>query len=199
MTSRDEKLRTAGASGGFAGEPQMQSSGLAPASPKEGPLELSWEVFGELCRALGVKVARSGCVPDLVIGIAKGGVIPGAVIASILRCDFFSMKISRRVGTEVVSDEPRILSAAPRQAAGKRVLVVDEICSTGQTLRIALNALRQVKPAELWTATNLVKVRGHRPDFYAIETDATVVFPWDRQVVDEHGQLVVNPIYDGLI
>ena len=45
-------------------------------------LELSWEVFGELCRALAVKVAQSGYRPDLVIGIAKAGVIPGAVIAS---------------------------------------------------------------------------------------------------------------------
>src|SRR5437868_14639411 len=64
----------------------------------EGALELTWDVFGELCRALAVKVAQSGYAPDLVVGIAKAGVIPGAVIASMLGCDFYSMKISRDSG-----------------------------------------------------------------------------------------------------
>src|SRR5687767_15836276 len=109
-----------------------------------GMLELSWDVFGELCRALAVKVAQSGYKPDLVIGIAKAGVIPGAVIASILRCDFFSMKISRDVGVERVRSRPKIFSETPREAQNRNVLIVDEIATSGETLRMALNALRQV-------------------------------------------------------
>ena len=144
----------------------------------DGVLELTWEVFGELCRALALNVARS-YEPELVIGIAKAGVIPGAVIASILRCDFYSIKISRRAGTELVRDEPRILTAAPPQAAGKRVLIVDEICTSGETLRMATAAVRAVRAAEIRTATSFAKVGHYRPDFYAVETDAMVVFPWD--------------------
>ena len=53
----------------------------AKATMKDGVLELTWEVFGELCRVLAVKVATDGYEPELVIGIAKAGVIPGAVIA----------------------------------------------------------------------------------------------------------------------
>lgn len=164
----------------------------------ENVLELTWEMFGELCRALAVKVARS-YEPDLIIGIAKAGVIPGAVIASMLRCDFFSMKISRRSGAEQVREQPKILSAAPRQAAGQRVLIVDEICTTGETLRMALAAVRHVNPKGVLTATSFVRVAGYQPDFYALETDGTVIFPWDRQVVDNQGELSVNPQYHGLI
>jgi uncharacterized protein len=167
-----------------------------PGMPNAEFLELSWELFGELCRVLAVKVATSGYRPDLVVGIAKAGVIPGAVVASILRCDFYSLKISRDSGGERVRDRPKILSAAPKEAAGKRVLVVDEICTSGETLRIALNAMRQVKPAEVRTATSLIKVGGYRPDFHALETSATVAFPWDRHVVDAAGEIVVNPLYD---
>lgn len=174
-------------------------SDLAPGAPDEGVLELTWDVFGELCRALAVKVARSGYEPDLVVGIAKAGVIPGAVIASILRCDFFSMKISRDVGVEQVRAQPKILSAAPRQAADQRVLIVDEICTSGATLKLALNALRNVGPSQVLTATSFVKLGGYKPDFYAIETDATVIFPWDRQVVDDDGELIVNPQYQDLL
>lgn len=162
-------------------------------------LELSWEFFGELCRVLAVKVATSGYVPEVVIGIAKAGVIPGAVVASILRCEFHSLKISRDAGAERVRARPRILSAAPKEAAGKRVLVVDELTTTGATMKLALNALRQVSPAEVRTATSLVKVGGYRPDYYALETAATVVFPWDRHILSPTGEIIVNPIYHGVV
>src|SRR5690606_7152195 len=120
----------------------------APGAPEAVP-ELTWEVFAALCRALAVKGANSRYTPDLVGGIAKAGVSRGAVIASILDCDFSSMKISRHAGTERVRAQPRILSAAPRDAAGRRVLIVDEICTTGATLRLALAAVRNVNPADV--------------------------------------------------
>lgn len=170
-----------------------------PASLQDhGVLELTWEVFGELCRALALNVARS-YEPELVIGIAKAGVIPGAVIASILRCDFFSLKITRHTGMEEALDRPRLLTSAPSQARGKRVLIVDEICTTGETLRMAIAALRAEQPAAIRTATSFAKAGQFKPDFYAVETDATVIFPWDRQVVAETGELVENPTYEHLL
>ncbi len=169
-----------------------------PESNAPDVLELTWEVFGELCRALAVKVAQSGYHPNLVIGIAKAGVIPGAVIASILQCDFFSMKISRDVGVERVRERPKIFSAAPREAANQRVLIVDEICTSGETLRMASNAIRQVAPSEMKTASTFVKGKG-KPDFYSLKTEATIVFPWDRQIVDDAGELLTNPLYRSLL
>lgn len=160
----------------------------------QGVLELTWEVFGELSRALAVNVARS-YDPELIIGIAKAGVIPGAVISSVLRRDFFSMKITRHSGMEEVTEQPRLLTAAPPQARGKRVLIVDEICTTGETLRMAIAAVRAVRAADIRTATSFVKSGHYKPDFYAVETDATVIFPWDRQVVADSGELVENPAY----
>lgn len=173
------------------------SAKRARGMPETEFLELSWEFFGELCRVLAVKIATSGFQPDLVVGIAKAGVIPGAVVASILRRDFYSLKISRDLGAERVRARPKILSAAPLEASRQRVLIVDEICTSGETLRIAVNAMRQVNPTEIRTATSLVKQGGYRPDFYSLETDATVVFPWDRQIVNEAGEIVPNPMYAG--
>jgi uncharacterized protein len=170
----------------------------APGMPDNEFLELSWELFGELCRVLAVKVATSGYKPELVVGIAKAGVIPGAVVSSIMRCDFYSLKISRDAGGDRPRVRPRILSAAPKEAAGKRVLVVDEICTSGDTMRLALNALRQVQPAEVRTATSLIKVGGYKPDYHALETSATVAFPWDRHVMNASGEIVVNPLYEAL-
>lgn len=154
-------------------------------------------MFGELCRALALKVARD-YQPDLVVGVARAGVIPGAVVASILRVDFHSMKISRREGDEVVRERPAVLSAAPSQAAGKRVLIVDEIATSGETLRLALAAVRDLRPQEVRTATSFARTRGYKPDYYALATDATVIYPWDRKIFDE-GELVVNPRYEDVL
>jgi uncharacterized protein len=159
--------------------------------------ELSWELFGELCRALALRVYRE-YDPDLVVGIATAGVIPAAVIADILQVDFFSMKISRMEDGQRVSSQPRLLSTAPVQAAGKRVLLVDEITTSGDTMRLALASLRDVVPAEIRTATCFCRTTGYTPDFHALATDDTVVFPWDRQIIED-GELVVHPTYRGRI
>ena len=160
-------------------------------------LDLSWEMFGELCRALALKVARE-FDPEVVIGVARAGAIPGAVVASILRVDFHSMKISRKEGHEQVRERPAVLSAAPPQAEGKRVLLVDEIATSGDTLRLGLAALREVHPREVRTATSFVRTRGYKPDYFALATDQVVIFPWDRKIF-EGDQLVVNPRYEQVL
>src|SRR6185312_3244595 len=81
-----------------------------------GVLEVDWPFFGELCRALALKIFRE-YDPEVVIGIAKAGVIPGAVVASILQRDFASLAITR---------EGAVIAGPPRLVTGKRVLVVDE-------------------------------------------------------------------------
>ena len=171
---------------------------LSSPSAQQPAFELSWELFGELCRVLALRVARE-YDPEVIVGIGTAGVLPAAVIASILRVDFFTLKISRREEGERVYDYPRVLSEAPRQARGRRVLIVDEITTSGDTLRLALAAVRAVGPEEVRTATSFVKPGGYRPDYHALETESLIVFPWDRQVVSDDGELVVHPAYANAI
>jgi hypoxanthine phosphoribosyltransferase len=134
-----------------------------------------------------------------VVGIAAAGVIPGAVIAAMLEKEFFAIKITRREDDTGRRGRPEVLSAAPPQVADRRVLLVDEICDSGETLRLALAAVRDVGPADVRTATSLIHAGGHEPNYYALAAEGTVVFPWDREVLDaESGRLVVNPEYEGL-
>ena len=162
--------------------------------PTQEYFEIDWAMFGELCRALALKVARD-YAPEVVIGIARAGVIPAAVVASILRVDFYSMKISRKGMDHTVRERPEVMSAAPRAAEGKRVLIVDEITTSGETLRLALAAVRDVHPAEVRTATSFARTTGYQPNYSALTLDAQVIFPWDRKVFDGD-ELVVNPRYE---
>ena len=173
------------------------ATGFGPSPDPDRFLDVSWMMFGELSRALALRVARE-YDPEVVIGIARAGVIPGAVIASILRLDFHSMLVTRKDGAELVRERPAILSAAPLGLTGKRVLVVDEVATSGDTLRLALAAVRDRGPAEVRTATAFKRPGGYRPDYYQLETDETIIFPWDRKVFED-GRLVVNPRYASVL
>ena len=99
---------------------------------------------------------------------------------------------------EQVRARPAILSSAPASARGQRVLIVDEIASSGETLRMALSALRNVVPEEIRTATCFVRPLGYKPDYFALETGSTIIFPWDRKIFQDN-QLVVNPRYQAVL
>jgi len=160
-----------------------------PVSPAQrGVLEVDWTLFGELCRGLAVRVARD-YQPDVVIGIAKAGVIPGAVIASILQCEFASMTVTRpREG-----DLPVLMGGPPRTIAGARVLLVDETCDTGQTMKLALSEVRALQPTEVRTAVS-IRTGTYLPDFHSFETEKLIILPWDREII-VGGELVTRPDY----
>lgn len=149
-------------------------------------LDADWPFFGELCRALALKVARS-YDPDIVIGVAKAGVIPAAIIASILQREFAAVVIARR--TE--DAEPELRIGAPPSVRGRRVLLVDETCDTGDTLKLALHEVRGLQPADVRTAVSF-KTGLWAPDYHAFETDKAIILPWDREVIEE-GELVTRP------
>ena len=113
-----------------------------PPSSK-GVLEVDWPFFGELCRALALRVARE-YEPEIVLGVAKAGVIPGVVVASILQTEFSSMAVTR----QEEGAQPVLISGPPPSIRGRRVLIVDETCDTGSTMKLALSEVRALRPAE---------------------------------------------------
>jgi hypoxanthine phosphoribosyltransferase len=148
-----------------------------------GVLQVDWPFFGELCRVLALKVFRE-YDPEVVIGIAKAGVIPGAVVASILQRDFASIAIT---------GQGSVIAGPPRLVTGKRVLLVDETCESGSTMKLALAALRDLKPAAVKTAVSF-KTGTYKPDFHALENENFIILPWDLEVI-VNGEIVVRPDY----
>jgi hypoxanthine phosphoribosyltransferase len=164
--------------------------------PARGIFEVEWPLFGELSRALALKVARA-YDPDLVLGVATAGVVPGAVVAAILDRPFHSMLITRRDGVERVRETPAVLGAAPIEVRDARVLIVDETCDSGATLRLAIAAVVNAGAAEVRTAVSF-RTGDYAPDFHALATESTIVLPWDREVL-VNGELVPNPTYQGVL
>jgi len=160
--------------------------------PSQGVLHVEWPLFGELSRALALKVARE-YDPEVVVGVATAGVVPGAVIAAMLGCEFHSIMVSRKFRAETVRQTPAVFGAAPGEVRGRRVLIVDETCDSGETLRLAVASIMNAGATEVRTAVGF-RTGSYEPDFHALATASTIVLPWDREVIEE-GELVPNPAY----
>lgn len=171
----------------------MPTRRSAAAAPRE-TMVVEWPLFGELSRALALKVSKS-FDPDIVVGVATAGVVPGAVVAAMLDRPFYSIIVSRRFRAESVRETPAVLSGAPADVLGQHVLIVDETCNNGDTLRLAIAAIINAGAAEVRTAVSF-KTGPYQPDFHGLETEARIMLPWDReQIVD--GELRPNPKYEG--
>jgi len=157
-------------------------------SKTRGVMEVDWPFFGELCRGLALKVWRD-YAPDLVVGIANAGVIPGAVIAAILRVDFASVALTRR--REGLA--PALVSRPSLSPKGHRVLLVDETCDSGDTMRLAASVMREEGATEVRTAVSF-RTASFRPDYWALQTPDFIILPWDRWIIQD-GELVVRPDY----
>jgi len=155
-------------------------------------MHVEWPLFGELSRALALKVSRE-YDPDLVVGVATAGVVPGAVVAAMLGREFHSIVVSRKYRSDETRETPAVFGAAPPEVRGQRVLIVDETCDSGDTLRLAVGAVVNAGATEVRTAVGF-KTGTYEPDFHALATESTIVLPWDREVIVD-GELMPNPNY----
>jgi hypothetical protein len=77
------------------------------------------------------------------------------------------------------------------------VLIVDETCGSGATLRLAVSAVVNAGATAVRTAVGF-KTGAYAPDFHALATEAAIVLPWDREVLVD-GELTPNPAYEGML
>jgi hypoxanthine phosphoribosyltransferase len=148
---------------------------------RAGVEEITWERFAQLTRTLTEKLAGSGI--EVVVGIARGGLFPATAVACGLRCEFFPVRLTRRVKDQPTFARPIWQVDVSAQVADKVVAVVDEIADTGETLVLAAERIKQNGAARVVTAS-LVSHSWTKPtpDVIGLVSDALVIFPWDKHV-----------------
>jgi uncharacterized protein len=156
--------------------------------------EVPWSRLSQWLPKLAEKICEDWN-PEVVVGIAKGGVIPGVYLSSVFRLDFFPIKLSSRHNEEIVSAEPRWHVRPGPYVRGKRVLLVDDICVAARTFRLANAALEELGASAVRTATLAIHSKSWRPNYFVFETDALIVWPWDRDNLSGRGTWYINPEY----
>jgi len=141
--------------------------------------EVGWAEFGELARALAERIGTE-FQPDVVLGVVNGGIFLGGALAAPFKAEFRPLRVRRFAGRSVAD--------AVKGVRGKRVLVVDDVTVSGQTLTAARSSASRSGAAEVRTGALVVRPSRHRADFFALETDQLVVFGWDYQLHGDGGE-----------
>jgi hypoxanthine phosphoribosyltransferase len=144
-------------------------------APRKAVRELGWAAFGEVARQLAARISAR-FQPEVVLGIVKGGVFVGSALASALQADFHAVRVEKRRRDASAQAAP--VAQLP-VLTGKRVLVVDDVCTTGATLAKARAMARKAGARQVQTAVLVRRRSGARPDWFAIETNQLVLFGWD--------------------
>ncbi len=166
-------------------------------STRAGVRPISWDDFHGLVKALAVAVAPWR--PEVVLPVLRGGAYPGALLAHILQVEVYPVRLTRRQDDVVVRETPLWLVEPPAAVAGRRVLVVDEMCSTGETLRLVRERALALGAAEARTATLYAHTWGaDAVDYTGLITEELVLNPWDREIYRD-GAFRFHPEYVGAL
>jgi hypoxanthine phosphoribosyltransferase len=149
-------------------------------APMPDALLLSWDDLDRLVASLAAEVGRNH---DLVLAITRGGLVPAGMLA--YRLDLREILVA---GVEFYRSDggtharPRVLHFPDAALlAGKRILVVDEVWESGETMT---EVLARVRGAGGWAVSAVLhykpgqsRVAG-RPDHYAATAEGWVTYPY---------------------
>ena len=142
----------------------------------------SWDDIERWAKKGAWKVLEEEWRPDVIVGLARGGWIAARLYCDYLGIkDLVSLKVEHWGVTATPDGKARLKYGTSYPLEGKKVLIVDDISDTGESLTLAKNYVLSQKPAEVRAAT-LLTIKGSRfkPDYYAEEIDwAWIIFPWN--------------------
>jgi uncharacterized protein len=146
------------------------------------PRELmSWEDLGTGARALADLVRADGYEPDIVLAIARGGLlVAGAVAYALGVKNTYTMNVEFYTGVDERLDVPMILPPVPElvDLGEARLLVVDDVADTGLTLALVKDFCAG-KVAEVRNAVLYAKPHSTvHCEYVWRRTDLWITFPW---------------------
>lgn len=142
---------------------------------------LSYEQFGEASRELAQQIVQSGYAPEVIVAIARGGMLLAGSLAYALdvkNCG--ALNVEFYTGVNARLPEPVVLPPMLDEVslAGKQVLLVDDVSDSGRTLALVLLLLRasgaEVRTVVLYTKPGTVQ----EADYSWGRTDRWINFPW---------------------
>ena len=144
----------------------------------------TYEEFGEASRLLAQQIADDGYETDIVIAIARGGMLLAGSLAYALgvkSCGALNVEFYTGVGTRL--PEPVILPPMLDQQSleAKRVLLVDDVSDSGRTLALVIQLLEasgaEVRSVVLYTKPHTVQ----EATYTWRRTEKWINFPWSVQ------------------
>ena len=154
---------------------------------------LTWEAFGDASRTLAQQIHDDGFEPDVILAIARGGlIVAGALGYALSVKNLYTMNVEYYTGVDERLDVPMILPPIPDPGflANADVLIADDVADTGHTLA-AVKDFCTGKVAEVRAAVLYEKPRSVvKCEYQWRATDRWIEFPWSVQAPVAPGKAV---------
>ncbi len=143
---------------------------------------LSWSSVLRDTKRLSQIIKGSGYAPDIVIAIGRGGYVPARILCDYLTIHDLAAFKAEHWGIAAVQKKKAVIKfPLGANIKNKKVLLVDDITDTGETLRVSLHYLAGLGPKEVRTAVLIHKTCSMViPDYFLrkIVKWRWVIFPW---------------------
>jgi hypothetical protein len=143
---------------------------------------MDWDLFYELSMKTADKIIASGFKPDFMVGLARGGWVLSRVLCDFLGVkDLVSLKVEHWGITATLDGSAQIKYPFHIELKGRKVLIVDDITDTGESMKVAKKYVETMNPLIVKTATLRTIIGSKfRPDYFGDEISwRWVVFPWN--------------------
>jgi hypoxanthine phosphoribosyltransferase len=158
-----------------------EAAASTQAPPRE---QLRWGELGEAARELATAIVADDYRPDLILGIARGGLlVAGALSYALDVKNTFTMNVEFYTGVDERLPVPMILPPVPDlvDLHDARMLIADDVADTGQTLAL-VKGFCAGQVGEVRTVVLYEKPRSIVAcDYVWRRTDLWVVFPWSAE------------------
>ncbi|MFW9962253.1 MAG: phosphoribosyltransferase [Candidatus Sifarchaeia archaeon] len=146
-------------------------------------LILSWQDVYNLTLQLSERIVNSGYVPDVIVGIARGGWIPARILSDVLYASTLqNIRIEYYTDVGAKGKEPKITQPLTESMEKKNILLVDEVADTGDTLQHAIDHVKALGAAVVRSAVLHYKPTSTiKPDYFMVETSSWTVYPWENR------------------
>lgn len=143
----------------------------------------SWDQIYDFLLNIAKRIRRNGFKPDIILGVSRGGWPPARVMSDLLENpNVVNVAAEFYIGVAETRDKPVITQPVSVSVKDKKVLVVDDIADTGQSLKLVLSHLEEEGASEVKTTTIYYKPWSALiPDYYEKETTLWIIFPWERK------------------
>lgn len=145
---------------------------------------VSWGEVDRFIGKLSDSIIKSGFVPDALIGIARGGLVPASLLSDQLGAiPIYIIKTEHWPQPGKSIGVAKVTYGFSTNLIGKKVLLVDDISDTGDSFMVAIEHIRkenmpdEIRTAALQFANEKSKLR---PDYYAEDKPEGVwiTYPW---------------------
>jgi len=141
----------------------------------------TWKQIHKMLIKQSKKILSDHFIPNIIIAVTRGGWIPARLLSDLLEVHNITTigiksysNIATKMNQPIINQKLKIL------ISGKKILLVDDVADSGESLQLAKKHILKQNNVEVKIATIYKKNKSKiDPDYYEKTIKNWIIFPWE--------------------